>query len=145
MARLKRSPKTNRRRKAITVALGVAGALSLATGASAAAAPTGDIPAQKTASVMLAEEEISDVSLSTFYVFDRENAPRSGLQLAARGCGHGCGHGCAARGCARGCGHGGCAVRRACGGCGCAVHRACGGCGGCGGGCCFWIGPVRVC
>jgi hypothetical protein len=38
----------------------------LASGASASTAPTGDIPTQKTAPVILAEEEISDVSLSTF-------------------------------------------------------------------------------
>ena len=46
-------------------------------------------PTQNTAPVILAEEEISDVSLATFYVFDKENtgAHRSGVQLAARGCG----------------------------------------------------------
>jgi hypothetical protein len=79
---------------------------------------------QNTAPVILAEEEISDVSLATFYVFDRENAPIHGVRLAQLsiglghgGCGHGCGHG--------GCGHGGCGH----GGCG---HGGCGH-GGCGG------------
>jgi len=51
--------------------------------------------------VTLYEEEISDVSLSTFYVFDHENpgARRSGLQLAQR---RGCGS------CAGACSNGGC-------------------------------------
>ena len=120
MSRSKQTSKGRGRRRVAT-ALGVAGALSLAGGASASISSAGDIPTQNTAPVLLAEEEISDVSLATFYVFDKENAGahRPGVQLAAaRGC----------RGCARGCG--GCAVRRGCGGCrGCAV----GGCGGCGG------------
>jgi hypothetical protein len=46
--------------------------------------------------VFLAEEEISDVSLATFYVFDEENAGslKPGVQLARGGCGGGggCGH-----------------------------------------------------
>src|SRR6516164_6188455 len=97
MPRANQISKTKRRRKTVTAALGVAGALSLASGASASLAPTGgDTPTQISAPVFLAEEEVSDVSLSTFYVFDRENAPRPGLQLAARGCGRGCG----CRGCA---------------------------------------------
>ena len=42
--------------------------------------------------VTLCEEEIFDVSLATFYVFDKENAGtfRRGVRLAAGGCG-GCG------------------------------------------------------
>jgi hypothetical protein len=142
-----RSKVTKRRRKAVSAALGVAGAL-LATGASASTAPTGNIPAQSTALVILAEEEFSDVSLATFYVFDKENAAahQSGLQLAARGCGHGGGcRGCAAHAGCRGCAHvgcRGCAVHRGCRGC---AGGGCGGCGGCGGGCCIWLGPVRVC
>jgi len=66
--------------------LGVAGALSLAGGASGAAVgPLGDTLTANTA-VTLHEEEIFDVSLSTFYVFDHENAGahRPGLQLAQR-------------------------------------------------------------
>jgi hypothetical protein len=80
------------------------------------------MPTQNTAPVILAEEEISDVSLATFYVFDKENAPIHGVRLALvsinighgnRGCGHGgCGHGgCghSSRGCGHsGWGHGGC-------------------------------------
>ena len=55
--------------KAVTV-LGVAGALSLASGASGAAVgPLGDTLTANTA-ITLDEEEIFDVSLSTFHVFD---------------------------------------------------------------------------
>src|ERR1700724_4914171 len=100
MSRSKQTSKARGRRRAVT-ALGVAGALSLASGASASIAPA--VSTQNASPVILAEEEISDVSLSTFYVFDKENAHRPGLQLAAHGGGHGCGHGCASRGC----GHGG--------------------------------------
>src|SRR5947207_619713 len=138
------------RRKAATV-LGAAGALSLAGSASAAiVGPAEDTTGKDTVPrhvITLSEEEVFDVSLATFYVFDREDAGTHspGIQLAAHG--HG---GCGGRGC--GCGHGG---ARGCGGCGhgcrgcrgCA--RGCGGCGGCGygcgGGCCIWIGPVQIC
>ena len=150
MSRVKHPSKARARRKTAVTALGLAGALSLAGNASASTAPS-DVPMQRTAPIMLAEEEISDVSLATFYIFDTENVGPADIKLAARGgCGHGCGghgcgHGCGGRGCAahgcRACGHGhgcrGCGV----GGCGGCV----GGCGGCGGGCCIWIGPVRVC
>ena len=115
MSHAKQASKRRSRAKAVTV-LGVAGALSLAGGASGAAVgPAGDTPTGNTAPVItLGEEEISDVSLATFYVFDNENAGahRPGLQLA-KGRSHGGGRGRA--------------VNRGCGGC--AV--ACGGCGGC--------------
>ena len=98
MSHAKQASKRKSRTKAVTV-LGVAGALSLAGGASGAAVgPSGDTLTDKMA-ITLDEEEISDVSLSTFYVFDHENAGarRPGLQLAQRtrsrprqGCG-GCG------------------------------------------------------
>jgi hypothetical protein len=138
MAHAKQASKRKRRRTALP-ALGVAGvSLSLAGGASAATSgPATDLPSQNTAAhheIALGEEEISDVSLATFYVFDKENAGASelsqGLKLA-RGCG-GCG-GC--RGCGGGCGGRGCA-----GGCrGCAGFGGCRGCGGgCGGG--WWWG-----
>jgi len=72
MAHAKQASKRKSRTKAVTV-LGVAGALSLAGGASGAAVgPSGDTLTDKTA-ITLDEEEISDVSLSTFYVFDHEN------------------------------------------------------------------------
>jgi hypothetical protein len=91
-----RNSKRKGRTKAVTV-LGVAGALSLAGGASGAVGPPS---VTVNTAVTLYEEEISDVSLSTFYVFDHENAgvSRPGLQLAQR---RGCG------GCAADCGGGG--------------------------------------
>jgi hypothetical protein len=106
MSHAKQASKRKSRAKAVTV-LGVAGALSLAGSASGAAVgPGGNTPTENTA-IILDEEEISDVSLSTFYVFDNENAGthRPGLQFAKKTRGHG----------------------------GCAAHRGCGGCGGCGG------------
>jgi hypothetical protein len=109
MSDAKQASKRKDRTKAVTV-LGVAGALSLAGGASGAAVgPPSDT---LKAAVTLYEEEISDVSLSTFYVFDHENAGarRPGLQLAQR---RGCG-GCASCG---GCGGGaGACTNGGCGG-----------------------------
>ena len=103
----KRSPKTNRRSKALP-ALGFAGvSLSMASGACAStseASANTPSPSQNH-EIFLGEEEISDVSLATFYVFDKENAgppPLSQkLRLAAgggAGCGCGCGCGCACGG-----------------------------------------------
>jgi hypothetical protein len=110
VSHVKQASKRKTQTKAVTV-LGVAGVLSLAGGASGAAVnSTVDTSAENTAPLItLGEEEISDVSLTTFYVFDNENAGvhRPGLQLARKRS------------------HGG--------GKGCAVNRGCGGCGGCGG------------
>ena len=91
-----RKPPSKRR---FTPALGAAGlSFSLATGISAAAAPAPDIETQDTGvshEVTLSEEEISDVSLATFYAFDNENAGtfRRRIKLAQGGCGCG-GGGC---------------------------------------------------
>ena len=84
MSHANRNSKRKRRTKAATV-LGVAGALSLGGASGAAVGPPSDTLTVNT-TVTLYEEEISDVSLSTFYVFDRENAGarRPGLQLAKR-------------------------------------------------------------
>jgi len=76
----------------------------LAGGASGAAVgPAGDTPTENTAPLItLGDEEISDVSLTTFYVFDNEHAGshRPGLQIArARGRG-----GCRSCAVPRGCG-----------------------------------------
>ena len=86
--------KHTRKRKsgAKTVPLfGAAGLLSLAGSASAATAPVADLPTQKTApnhEMILGEEELSDVSLATFYVFDKESAKTQlGDKVAWRGCG----------------------------------------------------------
>src|SRR5271166_1666479 len=143
MARAKHTSKRRRRSKAVPV-LGAAGLLSVAGGAYAATEPAADLPLQGIASgheITLGEEEISDVSLGTFYVFDKENASTSQLggKLAYRGCG---GRGCGARGCARGCGARGCA--RGCGGRGCGLG-GCGCWGGCGCGCCVSWGGCGVC
>jgi len=134
MPRAKLASKKKRVTKAVPV-LGAAGlTFSLVGGASAAVAPVTDAP--KTLDMApgqaftLGEEEIADVSLATFYVFDKENAAaaKGGVQ-EARGCG---GRGCGGRGCGgRGCGGRGC---RGCGG----------GCGGCGCGCLSW-GGCRIC
>src|SRR6266436_6383751 len=127
MSRVKQASKQKRTTKtAAAKVLGAAGlSFSLVGSASASTMPTAGIPQSDNTSpnqrFVLDEEEMVDVSLATFYVFDRENVG-SGVQLA-RGCGGGggCGHG--GGGCG-GCGHGG-------GGCG---HVG-GGCGHGGGGC----------
>jgi hypothetical protein len=97
-------------------------------GASASAVPT-DVQQTNnfspTQSITLGEEEIADVSLATFHLFDKENtgAASGAVQMA---------WGCRCGGC-RGC--------RGCGGC-----RACrcGGCAGCGSCCASW-GICRLC
>jgi hypothetical protein len=108
--------------------LGAAGlGLSLTGSASAYTVPTADIPQSGDAlpnqRFVLGEEEMADVSLATFYLFDKENAGGD-MQLAAV------------------------VVRRGCGGCrgcrGCRAWRGCGGCGGCGGCCARW-GRCRWC
>ena len=79
MSQTKKAAQRKRRSKALPL-LGAAGlSLSLATNASAA---TGGInPDAVSQQVKLYEEEIADVSLATFHVFDRErvgiNRPRA--------------------------------------------------------------------
>ncbi len=131
MRQVKQASKRKRMAKSVPV-LGAAGlTFSLVGGASAAVAPTTDEAKTPILGLghefTLGEEEIADVSLATFYVFDKENAAAAGndVQVAWRGCG---GRGCGGRGC-RGC--------RGCGG-------GCGGCGGCGCGCLSW-GGCRLC
>jgi hypothetical protein len=166
MTQARRSSK--RKRGKSTLALGAAGVSLAMTGAASATAPTTHVPSQDNARrFILAEEEISDVSLMTFQVFDRENPPLSqGIRVArGGGCGGcGCGHGGGGGGCARagvggGCAHaavGGCAAfggrcavgrcaiggRCACrGGCACIgafIGLACLGCAGCAGTCWQW-------
>jgi hypothetical protein len=77
--------------------LGAAGLLALASSASAEAMSTANT--EMSHQLFLGEEEISDVSLSTFHVFDKQNVGslKSGVQLA-RG-GGGCGGGCGGGGC----------------------------------------------
>jgi hypothetical protein len=141
MAQTKRGS-TRKRRMTTLPVLGVAGmSLSLGGGASAATVPTGPLDGHRAVdaltnpNLLLGEEEISDVSLSTFYVFDKENAAnlKLGDQVAA---------GCRCGGC-RGCGGrcGGCRGCRCGGGCGCG-WVTCAGCG-CGYGCCISWGRCR--
>jgi hypothetical protein len=101
MSHAKQVPKRKRRACAVPL-LGAAGlSLSLASGASAAEVPAASHE------IAFGEEEIADVSLATFYVFDKENVGTSepAVQLVHRGCG-----GCVSiwwGGCG-GCGCGGC-------------------------------------
>jgi len=166
MSRVKQASKRKRLTKAAGApALGAAGlGLSLVGSASASTLPTADVPQSLNSPpnqrFVLGEEEMADVSLATFHLFDRENNT-GGLIQVARGCGcggcHGCG-GCRAcgggfRGCGggfhvgcRGCGCRGCG----CGGCGGGLGVFFGGCGigwgGCGvGGCCASWGVCRFC
>jgi hypothetical protein len=133
--RIQTMPGVKRKRttKAVPV-LGAAGlTFSLVGGASAAVAPVTDVSQTQNIApsheFTLGVEELSDVSLATFYAFDKENTGSlRGMVQEARGCG-GC-RGCGGRGCrgCRGCG-GGCG-----GGCGCG-----------GGGCCLSWGGCRLC
>jgi hypothetical protein len=134
MVRAKQTPTRKHRKKTLPAlsAAGVAGvSVAIAGGASATAAPA-PVPLDSLFThppVVLGEEEIADVSLATFYVFDKENSvlPKAGEKLAWRcgGCGR-CGHGCG-----RGCGRCGCGCGLVyCGGCGC-------------GGCCISWGRCR--
>ena len=120
MARGKQTSKRTRRRTALPV-LGAAGASLAMTGAASAALPADDVQLYPDPAFVLDEEEISDVSLGTFYVFDRiVDRDILPVKVAAR-----CG-GCRGCGGAGRCGGGGrCAVAR-CGGGRCAVAR-CGG------------------
>jgi hypothetical protein len=127
MARSKQAARSNGTTKvAAATTLGAVGlGLSLAGGASASTLPAADISQSDNNLHRLAlnDEEMADVSLATFHLFDRELGGTGGLQQVAWGCR--CG-GC--RGC-RGCGWRGC---------------RCGGCGGCGGCCARW-GRCRWC
>src|ERR1700730_18435562 len=153
MPGVKQASKRKRVAKAVP-ALGAAGlTFSLVGGASASAVPTTDVPSKPNIApsheITLGEEEISDVSLATFYVFDKENTGTlRGLVQEARGCG-----GCRGGGGCRGCGgcRGGVGV-----GCRGGIGVGCRGCRGCGvgwgvgwgvacGGCCASWGACRFC
>jgi hypothetical protein len=87
MSRMKQA---TQRSKAIPI-LGAAGlSLTLTGGVSVAAGQTPDAQAHNAAvsqEITLREEEISDVSLATFHVFDKEH--QAGARLAC-GCSGGC-------------------------------------------------------
>jgi hypothetical protein len=119
------TPKRPGKATALT-AVGAAGlGLSLVGSASASTIPAADLPQSDNAMpnqrFVLGEEEMADVSLATFHLFDRENV--GGEQLAVV------------------------VVHGRCGGCrGCRGWRGCrcGGCRGCGG-CCRRWGHCRWC
>ena len=98
------------KRKLVTKAVPALGAVGLTfsllggASASASAVPTADTPQTPNVApgheITLGEEEISDVSLATFYVFDKENAGPPPLLQKLRlavggGAGCGCSFGCA--------------------------------------------------
>jgi hypothetical protein len=140
MTQARRSSKRKRGKAALSkkaaLALGAAGVSLAMTGAASATAPATNVPSLDNARrLILTEEEISDVSLATFQVFDRENPPLSqGIRVArGGGCGGcGCGHGGGGGGgCAHagggGCAHAGvgCAGAGRCAAGGCAVGGRC--------------------
>ena len=143
MAKAKQGFKRKRSKTALPV-WAAAGVSLTMIGAASANAPSTDMPSEDSGKrILLAEEEVFDVSLGTFYVFDKEREFSPGVRLAGGRCG-GCG-GCGGHGggCG-GCQLGGCHIG-GCGGCGCAAHRGCRGCGGCGGGVGLWIGGCGGC
>jgi hypothetical protein len=94
MAKAKQGFKRKRSKTALPVWAAAGVSLAMAGGA-AANAPATDIPPQDSGKrILLAEEEVFDVSLGTFYVFDKERELSPGVRLAGGRCG-GCG-GCGA-------------------------------------------------
>src|ERR1700761_9653016 len=105
MSRVKQASKRKRLTKTAGVpALGAAGlGLSLVGSTSASALATVDLPQSLNTTpnqrFVLDEEEIADVSLATFHVFDKENGTGGFTQVAmGGGCGCGTGKGCGCRG-----------------------------------------------
>ena len=76
MSRSKQTKKGRGRRRVVTALGAVAGALSLAGGASASS-PVGDMPTQNIAPVILGEEEISDVSLGDLLCLRQRKRPNT--------------------------------------------------------------------
>jgi hypothetical protein len=166
MPRAKQASKRKAGIKAVPVLSAAGLSLSLVGGASATTSgPAADMPTVKNTAqgheIILGEEEISDVSLATFYVFDKENngTLQDGTLQLARG-GGGCGHGGGGGGCrgggggrgggiggCRGGGIGGCRAGGCRGGCAGGGCRGCGigGCGGCGCSCCLSWGGCGIC
>ena len=89
MSRVKQASKQKRATKAAAAKLlGATGlSFSLVGNTSASTMPTASIPQPDNISpnqrFVLSEEEMADVSLATFYAFDKENVG-SGVQLVAR-------------------------------------------------------------
>src|SRR5262245_47512506 len=136
MARTKQPSKRKRGRRGLP-ALGAAGVSLVMAGGASANAPTANVPSLQDTPlrpvVALDEEEIADVSLATFYIFDKENVSHlgQGIRLAAKGGCGGCG--CGGKGCGGGMGCGkvgvmGCSSGKV-GGMGCSSFKK--GCGSC--------------
>jgi hypothetical protein len=155
MARTKQ--KRSRKPAIAAPVIGAVGAsMALAGAADATGTPAPDPSLRNSVlgpQINLSEEEIADVSLGTFFVFDREDLEGMGQQYAQRRCG-GCGR-CAgvarcagarcagvAR-CAGGCRCGGCRGCRGCAIGGCRACIACAGCSGCSCGCCVSWGACQ--
>jgi hypothetical protein len=91
MSRAKQASKGKRGSKAVP-ALGAAGlsvSLTLASGASIATTASVDTRTRSTGvshEIALREEEIFDVSLATFYIFDKEGIAQPGARRLAAGC-----------------------------------------------------------
>ena len=87
MARTNQVSKRKRRRIGLP-ALGAAGVSLVMAGGAAANAPTANVPSLQDTSlrpaITLDEEEIADVSLGTFYVFDKENESQLGQGINLR-------------------------------------------------------------
>ena len=139
MSRVKQVSRRTRLTKAAGVpALGAAElGLSLVGSASASTLPTADLPQSLNTTpyqrFVLGEEEMADVSLATFHVFDKENGTGGFTQVAMGGGGCGCG--------GRGCGCGG--WRGSSESSGSSGRSGGGGCGH--GGCCASWGGCRYC
>ena len=102
MSRVKEVSKRKRLTKTAGVpALGAAG-LGLSLVGSASALATADLPQSLNTTpnqrFVLDEEEMADVSLATFHVFDKENGTGGFTQVAMGGGGCGTGKGCRCRG-----------------------------------------------
>ncbi len=155
MAQARQGSKKRQTSKAALHVWATAGASLAIAGNASANTPAVDVPSHGPGTrIVLAEQEVSDVSLGTFYVFDRETELAPNVRLAAGRCGCG-GHGGGCGGChagggcgCHGGGCGGCRGCRGCGGCGCGLGAlglglgllfgGCGGCGGCYGSCLVW-------
>ena len=167
MAHAKRVSKRKRRRIALP-ALGAAGVSLVMAGGAAATAPTTNVPSLQDSSlrpvIVLAEEEIADVSLATFHIFGKENKSElgQGIRLAARGWVEGGGGRSAEAAQRPGAEAGAAEAAQRLGAQAGAAEARCGGCGGCagwgigcagcvsigcGGGCWRWtsVGWVWVC
>ena len=89
MVRSKQASKRNGRGRTLPLA-GAAGVSLAFAGGAYATAPTEHAPAQDTPRpvITLSEEEISDVNLGTFYVFDKENVEFGAPVQLARAVGY---------------------------------------------------------